>query len=272
MTLYFSGFWCRAFPVLFPRNIDREGEDGTGYSGYEHRRETGDITEPRIGKTPSLGEWLKHLIRLRRAFSNHYCFVFVATNVYRRRLALARGKVFAHNCAQDLTLTQLKTAMEDGDNRVFKKILHFASPIPGTAQYWRFQSDQSLSLLRWLRISSDDKEMFNCFLTFSAADLHWPDLHKILPGSEAYLTKCPTRDVTAKDPQQQHLFIDSTEDIKMRQKAIKENEDLVVWWFKQRVDTLLSEVLPKMGMKEYIVRYEAQQRGEDKNLIIFLFS
>ena len=41
-----EGFWARAFPTLFPRNITRE-EDGTGCSsGYEHRRETGKENTP----------------------------------------------------------------------------------------------------------------------------------------------------------------------------------------------------------------------------------
>ena len=31
--------------------------------------------------------------------------------------------------------------------------------------------------------------MFNSFLTFSAADGHWDELHKKLPGSKEYLEK-----------------------------------------------------------------------------------
>ena len=31
--------------------------------------------------------------------------------------------------------------------------------------------------------------MFNSFFTFSAADLHWDELHNLLPGHEKYLGK-----------------------------------------------------------------------------------
>ena len=38
------------------------------------------------------------------------------------------------------------------------------------------------------KFKSEDKEMFNLFLTFSAADLHWEDLQKIFPGHERFPT------------------------------------------------------------------------------------
>ena len=177
-------------------------------------------------------------------------------------MALARGKVFAHNCAKDLTLSQLKTAMQDGDNRIFKKLMHFTSPIPGTMQYMRHQSDLCHSFLKWLRISSGDTEMFNAFLTFSAADLHWPDLHKILDQGHDYIHKTPTDEVSAKDPQEQHKFIDSTEDFMLRQRNIRDNEDMVGWYFVQRVKALFKHVLPELGMTEFIYRLESQQRGK----------
>ena len=55
-----------------------------------------------------------------------------------------------------------------------------------------------------MRIDSDDTEMLNLFLTFSAADLHWPNLHRLLPGSEKYLGKTVVKSVrdipSDKDP------------------------------------------------------------------------
>ena len=58
-----EGFFARCYPDLFPRNIDREGEDGVVHVRSLYRRETGDITEFRQGKNPSLAEWFKHLLR-----------------------------------------------------------------------------------------------------------------------------------------------------------------------------------------------------------------
>ena len=245
-----EGFFARCFPDLFPKNIHREDDDRS-----LSRRETGDITEPREAKNPSLAEWFKHLLRYNRAFSSHHCFPFLAVNVLRRHMCITRGNVFAKHCAKDLTLSDLKRAMEDGDDRVFRKLLHFSSPIPATAQYMRHQSDLCLSYNRWLRIKSDDAEMFNFFFTMSAADLHWWDLHKILPGHDRYLEK----------------DIDEKEDHRLRAQAVRENADLVDWYFHQRVEAMLKHVLPKLGVREYIVRYEAQHRGKVPAVYFQLF-
>ena len=40
-----------------------------------------------------------------------------------------------------------------------------------------------------MRMASNNEETFNAFLTFSVADLHSDDLHRHLPGSDAYLPK-----------------------------------------------------------------------------------
>ncbi len=42
-----------------------------------------------------------------------------------------------------------------------------------------------------MRITSQDKGMFNFFQTFSAADLHWDNLHRLFPNSDQYLGKKP---------------------------------------------------------------------------------
>ena len=250
-----EGFLARCFPELFPRNIDRDGESGASSS----RRETGDITEPREGKNPSMAEYIKHLLRYSRAFAQHSCFGFYMTNLLRRQMCLARGSVFARHCAKDLTLDQLKKAMEDGDDRVFRKLLHFSSPIPGTMQYMRHQSDLCLSYNKWLRIKS---KMFNFFQTFSAADLHAYDLHKLLPGHEKYLDKIPCDDMEAKLENEKHLYISKVEDHRLRAEAVRNSPDIVDFWFVNRIEKMLEHVLGKtLGVKDYIIRYEAQHRG-----------
>merc|ERR1719264_613167 len=107
----------------------------------------------------------------------------------RRHSAITRGNVFAKQCAQGLSVAELKEALKNKDDRVLRKLLYFAAPIPATRQYMRHMGDKAISYLKWLRIDSLDEKMFNFFQTFSAADLHFDDLHKILPGHEKYLGK-----------------------------------------------------------------------------------
>jgi len=236
------GFFSKAFPDLFPNG-------------------RGDITKPRVGKNPSNREYFKHLMRVSRAFVEHHCFTFVATNMLRRHEALTRGNVFARHCTANLTMEEMKNAVETNDYRVINKLLYFAAPIPGTRQSFRFSADRAISFVKNLRIKSDDQEMFNFFQTFSAADLHWNDLHRLLPDSERYLGKTVVDSLENVPEEERVGCITSTEDCRLRIANIKRHADIVDAYFKHRIDQLLEKVLPVLGAQEYICRYEVQARG-----------
>lgn len=236
------GFFSKAFPDLFP--------DGTG-----------DITKPRVGKNPSNREYFKHLMRVSRAFVEHHCFTFVATNMLRRHEALTRGNVFAQHCTANLTMEEMKRAVESNDFRIINKLLYFAAPIPGTRQYFRYMTDKAISFSKYLRIKSQDEKMFNFFQTFSAADLHWDDLHRLLPDSEHYLGKTVVDSLESVPEEERDGCITSTEDCRLRIANIKRHADIVDAYFKHRIDLLLEKVLPVLGSEEYICRYEVQARG-----------
>jgi hypothetical protein len=168
---FVTGFFSKAFPDLFP--------DGGG-----------DIRMPwPETANPSLKAYFKQLMQVSRYFPRHHSFVFVATNMERRHEALTLGNVFAKRSTDGLTMAELKALVEAGDERLINKLIHFGSPIPGTHQYLSHKADQALSFLKFVRITSDDKDMFTLFQTFSAADLHWHDLHRLMSGSETYLGK-----------------------------------------------------------------------------------
>lgn len=236
------GFFSKAFPDLFP--------DGRG-----------DITKPRVGKNPSKRDYFKHLMRLNRSFVEHHCFTFVATNMLRRHEALTRGNVFARHCAANLTMEEMRHAVDTNDFRVINKLLYFAAPIPGTRQYFRYMTDKAISFVKYLRITSEDQKMFNFFQTFSAADLHWDDLHRLLPGSEHYLGKTVVDNLENVAEEERDRCIASTEDCRLRIANIKRHADIVDAYFKHRIDLLLKKVLPVLGSREYICRYEVQARG-----------
>ena len=61
----------------------------------------------------------------------------------------------------------------------------------------------------------------------SAADLHWDDLHRLLPGSEEYLDKELVDGVVAEE--EQHLKINKADDHVKRSKNIQRNQDIVDW-------------------------------------------
>ena len=43
---------------------------------------------------------------------------------------------------------------------MLNKFLYFAAPIPGTRQYMRYKSDQAISMVRFVRLTSDDQDKF----------------------------------------------------------------------------------------------------------------
>ena len=143
---------------------------------------------------------------------------------------------------------------------MINKLLYFGAPIPGTRQNLKYHSDKAMSYLKWIRIDSDDTKMFNFFQSFSAADLHWPDLHRLLPNSKEYLGKEVVDNMEAVEEGERHNCIEKTEDFRLRAKAVRDNQDVVAWHFFNRIQLLMKHVLPTMKITDYIIRYEVQHR------------
>ena len=80
------------------------------------------------------------------------------------------------------------------------------------------------------------------FFTFSAADLHWPDLHKLMPHGEDSLV--------------------SQEPSNYRQQDLIENPHIAAWFFEKRFKLFLENVLvPKWNLEDWWFRFEWQHRG-----------
>ena len=153
------GFFRKAFPRLFP--------DGRA-----------DITCPGFGKPVSFSNWVKHLLRADRRFASNPLFVMVVTSIMQRRQALTLSNIYADKRLSNLNAKEFKENLEKGDSSVLKSVYGFSKSLKGTQQFFSSQSSIAYNFTRHLRISSDDKEMFNVFLTFSLADLHEESLHK----------------------------------------------------------------------------------------------
>ena len=88
--------------------------------------------------------------------------------------------------------------------------------------------------------------MFNSFLTFSAADGHWNELHRKLPGSEKYLGKMIVKSMEDVEESERDSCITELEDWFIK-KAVDENQDILYAFFKKRVKTLWNEVAHFLG-------------------------
>ena len=82
--------------------------------------------------------------------------------------------------------------------------------------------------MRHLRISSGDLETYNLFLTWSAADYHWPELHRLFPNHKEYLGKKVVKNLEdIPEGEDKSKYIDKKTDILLRMKNVHDNSDIV---------------------------------------------
>ena len=110
------------------------------------------------------------------------------------------------------------------------RVLHFASSLRGTKQYWQRQRSRLLSMVDTLGLPT-------VFFTHSAADLQWPELARLIcpnnPDSRTALTK-----------------------------AVIDNPALSDWFFYHRVMEFLKAFYTGvLGATDYWLRFEWQHRG-----------
>ena len=74
------------------------------------------------------------------------------------------ANVYVKNVCSDISMAEVKDKVAAGDEALLKSLLYFGSQITGTKQYFRIQANKALSMDRWIRIQSDNTEMFNLFL------------------------------------------------------------------------------------------------------------
>src|SRR3954454_6306303 len=81
------------------------------------------------------------------------------------------------------------------------------------------------------------------FFTFSAADLHWPELHKLMQL-------------------ERHFSEEIADSAKQRQNNIIENPHIASWFFHKRFEIFFHDVLKKYWeLEDWWYRYEWQHRG-----------
>ena len=239
-------YFTKAFPHLFP--------DGKG-----------DITVPRKGKTPKISDWAKHLLRFDRKFAKDPNFSLIVCNQLQRHQAISTGNMYAKGCLKDITVKELKDKIKEGDKDTMNGILSFGTSIKGSAQYFRKEKQKAFNFIRHAQIMSDGKDYVNTFLTFSPADMHWRQLHEMFPKdqTEPYLDKIVVKSLKdipeGADPKD---YITTAQDYMYRNKVISQNADICNFFFRKKVDLMIKYVLEKViGLKDYKIRYEFQNRG-----------
>ena len=208
-----EGYFTCAFPTLFPTGA-------ADFLGQRHNQVT-------------IGNYFKHLMMYEDGrFAKHPRFRFFALNTEMRWRALQTGRIYVRQHPGDaqLSLDELRDMVGREGEAFSNRVLHYASTLRGTRQYWFKQRSRLLSMVDTLGLPT-------IFFTHSAADLQWPELARLI---------CP------EDPESRSS----------RTKAVIENPAIADWFFYHRVQKFIEAFyVGVLGATDYWVRFEWQHRG-----------
>ena len=208
-----EGYMSCAFPTLFP----------TG---------AGDFLAPRE-RVVTVGNYFKHLVRYDDGrFARHPRFRYFALNTEMRWRALQAGRVYIKQHPKDarLSLDELKSMVECGGEQFSKNVMHYASNLRGTKQYWFKQRIRLIAMIDKLGLPT-------VFFTHSAVDGQWPELAHLI---------CK----------------DSPENSSSRSKSVNENSAVADCFFYERISKFVETYYKNfLGATDYWFRFEWQHRG-----------
>ncbi|CAB3983695.1 Hypothetical predicted protein [Paramuricea clavata] len=165
-----DGLATMAFPTLFPYG-------------------KGDPTNRARQHGITLTEAFKHLMKFAESladgkfewrFASHPRFPYWALNMKQRHQLLSQANVYLrqHPADANMTMEELKQMVNSmSANQMVNRLQRYVSKVQGTNQYWYQWLQELLALI-------EQKGCPTFFFTFSAADMHWPDLQKLLQNDE----------------------------------------------------------------------------------------
>ena len=213
--------FAMAFPTLYP----------TGNA---------DFNTPRV-RTVALNDYAQHMLCYQDGrFGSHPRWRFFIFNIIMRRKASAAARFYVSKASglKDLSREELAEALLT-DDALLPQIVRQGSNLSGTRPFWRSKSNHLQAQARFLSPS-----MSPAFVTFSAADMQWYDLHRHFPGAELM--------ITANDHTRRKWIWDSVQD----------NPHIIAHYLLLRLNSFKKHVLrPFLGYVDHWDRCEWQSRG-----------
>ena len=208
-----EGYMSCAFPTLFPTGV-------------------ADFVAPRP-LAVTIGNYFKHLMLYKDGrFARHPRFRYFALNTEMRWRALQAGRIYVHQHPHDaqLSIEELRDMVGREGEAFSNRVLHYATSLRGTRQYWFKQRSRLIAMVDTLGLPT-------VFFTHSAADLQWPELARLI---------CP----------------DNPDSSSSRSKALQENPAIADWFFHHRIQKFVDAFyVGVLGATDFWLRYEWQHRG-----------
>ena len=138
--------------------------------------------------------------------------------------ALQTGRVYVWQNLEDahLSVEQLRDMIRQEGERFGNRVSYYAASLHGTRQYWLRQRRHLLAMIDTLGIPT-------IFFTHSAADLHWPDLGRLI---------CPASN---------------------ENQAVIENPAIADWYFYHRVQKFIQLFYVNiLGISDYWIHFASR--------------
>jgi ATP-dependent DNA helicase PIF1 len=188
-----------------------------------------------------LNDYAQHLMCFHDGrFGRHPRWRFFVFNILIRRKAnnSARFYVSKVSSLKDMTRDELTDALL-ADEGLLPQIVRQGSHLNGTRPFWRNKSNSLQAQARFL-----SPDISPVFVTFSAADMQWQDLHRHFPGFS---------DLTTADDRTRRTFIWD---------GVQKNPHIVAHYLVLRLRAFTEHVLrPLLGFTDSWDRFKWQARG-----------
>jgi hypothetical protein len=117
-------------------------------------------------------DYFSHLLKYKDGrFTRHPRWRYFALSSQMRWRALQEGKVYVkQNLNSEKYTVEEVQKMVENDSHMADKIVRYGESLRGSRQFWSKRRSELTDMIKQL----GSREMV--FFTFSAADMHWPDL------------------------------------------------------------------------------------------------
>ncbi|CAN0124566.1 unnamed protein product, partial [Scytosiphon promiscuus] len=148
--------------------------------------------------------------RMHYRFASHRLFAYWCMDTKVRGQARTQCRVYMQNNPQtaEMSVDDVFDQVRDNVSSIMAQMTRYSANLPGTDAFWLKEQGR-------LENAVDQLQSLTVFTTYSAADHHWYDLHRLMPGYKEDVDPLPT-------PQQ-------------RTQWLIDNPHLADWWFWQRL-------------------------------------
>jgi Helitron helicase-like domain at N-terminus len=234
-----EGYITMAFPTLFPygkADLRDQSHRKVEVCTADYFDALLRYKDGRFGTHPRYYCLMAFLIRR---------FPFYALNTKLRTQAQSQAKMYIRTYpgAENLTIDDIRRKLNSDQKSAFLKLIQRTIDwIPGLSPFWHKHRIQLSNMIEHLGSP-------HLFFTLSAADLHWPDLHRLIEDHR--------RELNNQEPTDNHITHDRRID------NLTKYPHIVAKFLQERVQKFLQHIkkIPEFEYVEHWYRYEWQHRG-----------